>query len=132
MESPNLRTIRQIFFGFSGAFVLIAIAPIADDFLRFDGALLRAHDWSNGEFKDLVSTFAYMTVAALVFVTCAVILKNAGPMRLSMVAFINAVLLVGACLDAKSLILGFPMLLSFIGLIVEIARAMKQPNRKLA
>lgn len=132
MESPNLRTIRLIFFGLAGGFVLIAIAPIADNLLRFDGALLRAQDWSNREFKDLVSTFAYMTGFALIFVICALVLKDAGVTRLSMVAFINAVLVVGACLDAKSLILGFPLLLSFIGLTVEIVRAIKQPKRKLA
>jgi len=132
MESPNLRSIRLIFFGFSGAFVLVAIAPIADDLLRFDGALLRAHNWSNREFKELVSTFVYMMVFSLIFVICAVVLKNAGVTRLSAVALVNSLLLIGACMDAKSLILAFPLLLTFIGLIVEIVRAVKQPKRKLA
>jgi len=132
MESPNHRSVRLIFFGFAGAFVLIASAPVLDDVFNFDGALLRAHDWSNREFKDLVSTFLYMMVFSLVFVICAVVLKNAGVTRLSAVAFVNAILLGGACLDAKSLILAFPLLLTFIGLIVEIVRAVKQPKRTLA
>jgi hypothetical protein len=131
-ESPNRRSIRLIFFALAVAFILIAIAPIADNLVRFDGALLRSHDWSNREFSDLVLTVAYMTGFALIFLIGAVVLRNAGVKRLSVVAFINAILLVGACFDAKSLILAFPLVLSFIGLIVEIERAIKEPKRKLA
>jgi hypothetical protein len=131
--SQNRRSIRLIFFALGVVFILIAIAPIVDN-LRFDDgrALLRAHDWSNPEFSGVVSTVVYMTMFALIFLTCVVVLKNAGAIGLSVVASINAILLVGACFDAKSLILAFPLGLSLIGLMVEIYRAIKPPSRTLA
>ncbi len=119
--SPNRRGIQVVFYGLSGAFLLIGGASMIGNLSDTqDRSILMQHEWSNRAFREMISLFLFVLLFGALFFWGAILVRSAGISRLSVIAGVNALLFAGSIGGVKEIILAFPLGLSLAGLIVEI------------
>jgi hypothetical protein len=124
--SPNRRGIQVVFYGLSGAFLLIGVASMIGNFSDTqDRSILMQHEWSNRAFREMISLFLFVLLFGALFFWGAILVRGAGISRLSVIAGVNALLFAGSIGGVKEIVLAFPLGLSLAGLIVEIYRLAK-------
>ena len=124
--SPNRRGIQVVFYGLSGAFLLIGGASMIGNLSDTqDRSILMQHEWSNRAFREMISLFLFVLLFGALFFWGAILVRSAGISRLSVIAGVNALLFAGSIGGVKEIILAFPLGLSLAGLIVEIYRLAK-------
>ena len=124
--SPNRRGIQVVFYGVSGAFLLIGVASMIGNFSDTqDRSILMQHEWSNRAFREMISLFLFVLLFGALFFWGAILVRSAGISRLSVIAGVNALLFAGSIGGVKEIVLAFPLGLSLAGLIVEIYRLAK-------
>jgi len=110
-----------VFYGLSGAFLLIGVASMIGNFSDTqDRSILMQHEWSNRAFREMISLFLFVLLFGALFFWGAILVRSAGISRLSVIAGVNALLFAGSIGGVKEIILAFPLGLSLAGLIVEI------------
>jgi len=124
--SPNRRGIQVVFYGLSGAFLLIGVASMIGNFSDTqDRSILMQHEWSNRAFREMISLFLFVLLFGALFFWGAILVRGAGISRLSVIAGVNALLFADSIGGVKEIVLAFPLGLSLAGLIVEIYRLAK-------